>query len=67
MAISVEIDQLVPKASVSIPIARWLRVDRWFPLGARLGLGVDGVSLAPVVREFEGPARGVEGADSSEF
>jgi hypothetical protein len=34
-----------PAASVTLPIGRWLGVGRWVPLGARFGVGVDGLSV----------------------
>jgi hypothetical protein len=34
-----------PSASVTLPIARWLGLGRWLPLGARFGVGVDGLSV----------------------
>jgi hypothetical protein len=60
LAISIELDELVPKASVSIPIARWLRIDRWLPLGARLGIGLDGISFGPTIRKIEAPLHTAE-------
>jgi hypothetical protein len=40
-----------PAASVTLPIGRWLGVGRWVPLGARFGVGVDGVSVGFAVVE----------------
>ncbi len=34
-----------PSASVTLPIAGWLGLGGWIPLGARLGVGVDGLSV----------------------
>jgi hypothetical protein len=67
MAVSLQINELVPSASVSIPIARWLRIDRWLPLGARLGIGLGGVSFGPTVRNFEGLGQAEDGIASSEL
>jgi hypothetical protein len=34
-----------PSASLTLPIASWLGLGRWIPLGARFGMAVDGVSI----------------------
>ena len=67
MAVSLQINELVPSASVSIPIARWLRIDRWLPLGARLGIGLGGVSFGATIRDFEGLRQAEDGVASSEL
>ncbi|MCP4006872.1 MAG: hypothetical protein GY725_22050 [bacterium] len=32
-------------ASVSLPVTRWLGIDRWIPLRASIGIGLDGISI----------------------
>jgi hypothetical protein len=61
MVVSVEIKELVPRATVSVPIARWLRIDRWLPFGARLGIGLEGVSVAPTERAARAPVYAADG------
>jgi hypothetical protein len=43
--LAVQLSDAGPSASVTLPIAGWLGLGRWIPLGARFGLGVDGVSI----------------------
>ena len=36
-----------PRASLVIPVARWLGISRFFPVEARLAIGLDGISAVP--------------------
>ncbi len=36
-----------PRASLVLPVARWLGIGRFFPVEARLGIGLDGVYAGP--------------------
>jgi hypothetical protein len=67
MVVAVKVEELVPSATVSIPIARWLRIERWLPFGARLGIGLGGISLGPTVREVETPLYAADEGLPDEF
>jgi hypothetical protein len=67
LAVSIELEELVPSASLSIPVARWFHLDRWLPVAARLGVGLDGISVTPVIQGqgVEAPVYTAEGAAPS--
>ncbi len=44
---SVEVGSSGPRASLVIPFARWLGIGRFFPVQARLAVGLDGISAGP--------------------
>lgn len=44
---SLEIGMSGPRASLVIPFARWLGISRFFPVEARLAVGLDGISAGP--------------------
>ena len=45
--LSIEIGSHGPRASLVIPIARWLGIGRFVPVEARLAVGLDGISAGP--------------------
>lgn len=45
--VSVEVGTFGPRASLVIPFARWLGISGYFPVEARLAVGLDGISAAP--------------------
>lgn len=50
--LSLEVGTYGPRASLVIPVARWLGITRYFPVEARLAVGLDGISAEPrLVRE----------------
>ena len=46
-SLSVELVDFWPRVSLVLPISRWLRVDRWIALEARLDASPTGVSAVP--------------------
>lgn len=53
LALSLELSDALPRATLSIPLGRWLRAGAWLPAGGRLGarlvIGLDGISLGPIL------------------
>jgi hypothetical protein len=49
--IAVEVGTDGPRASVVLPLARWLGLGRFFPVEARVGVGIEGVSAGPNLDE----------------
>ncbi|MFQ5697409.1 MAG: hypothetical protein ACE5IL_03885 [Myxococcota bacterium] len=53
LALSLELEDALPRATLSIPLGRWLRAGSWLPagegLGARVVIGLDGISLGPIL------------------
>jgi hypothetical protein len=47
--VSLEIGTDGPRASLVLPLARWLGLGRFFPVEARLGVGIEGISAGPNV------------------
>jgi hypothetical protein len=45
--LSLEVGMSGPRASLVIPVARWLGIARFFPVEARLDIGLDGISAGP--------------------
>lgn len=45
--VAVEVGTFGPRASLVIPFARWLGISRYFPVEARLAVGLDGISAVP--------------------
>ncbi len=45
--LSLEVGTSGPRASLVIPFARWLGIARYFPVEARVGIGLDGISAEP--------------------
>jgi len=45
--VSIEVGAAGPHASLVIPVARWLGIGRFFPVEARLEVGLDGVTAGP--------------------
>ena len=45
--LSFEVGLSGPRASLVIPFARWLGIGRFFPVDARLAVGLDGISAGP--------------------
>ena len=43
-----------PQARLSLPLARWLGIERWLPVGAQVDIGTEGVYLGPVVTSMNG-------------
>ena len=46
-SIAVRLGQDGPGASLVLPIASWLHVQRWVPLEARVAVSLDGISFSP--------------------
>jgi hypothetical protein len=44
---SVEVGTSGPRASLVIPFARWLGIGRFFPVQARVSVGLGGISAGP--------------------
>ncbi|MEX2204745.1 MAG: hypothetical protein WEF50_00785 [Myxococcota bacterium] len=44
---SLEVGMSGPRASLVLPFARWLGISRFFPVEARLAVGLDGISAGP--------------------
>jgi hypothetical protein len=42
-----EIDETGPQATLDLPLAALLGIDRWIPLRAALVVGLEGIRLAP--------------------
>ena len=49
-SVALEVGPLGPQASIVLPLAHWLRVERWIPLEARLSVGLEKLSFDPVLR-----------------
>jgi hypothetical protein len=45
--LSLEMGMSGPRASLVIPFARWLGITSYFPVEARLSIGLDGISAGP--------------------
>lgn len=45
--VAIEVGTFGPRASLVIPFARWLGISRYFPVEARLAVGLDGISAVP--------------------
>jgi len=45
--VSLEVGSYGPRAQLVIPFARWLGIGRFFPVEARLAVGLDGISAGP--------------------
>jgi hypothetical protein len=45
--LSFEVGSSGPRASLVIPVARWLGIGRFFPVEARVAIGLDGLSASP--------------------
>ncbi len=45
--LSFEVGTHGPRASLVIPVARWLGISRFFPVEAHLAVGLDGISAGP--------------------
>lgn len=45
--VALELSSSGPHVSLSLPVARWLRIDRWVPLEARVEIGTDGFFVGP--------------------
>ena len=52
--VSFEFGTAGPHASVVIPVARWLGIGRFFPIEARLAVGLDGISAGPALDKHAG-------------
>jgi hypothetical protein len=52
--LSLEVGTSGPRLSLVIPVARWLGIGRFFPVEARLAVGLDGVSAGPSLDEQAG-------------
>ena len=52
--LSFEFGTYGPRASLVIPVARWLGIGRFFPVEARLAIGLDGISAGPDLDEHTG-------------
>ena len=46
-SLSLVMSESGPRASITVPLGRWLRIERWVPLQAHLGVGLDGISIDP--------------------
>ncbi len=64
MTLSVNLNRFVPSASISIPLARWLRIDSWFPVSAVFGVSAAGLSVGPSIPSSGSAAAGVDGPAS---
>jgi len=49
--LALEVGTSGPRLSLVIPVARWLGISRFFPVEARLAVGLDGVSAGPSLDE----------------
>jgi len=50
-SVSVDLSGWGPQASVHLPLARWIGLERWIPVAARLEIGTDSVYVGPVLVE----------------
>ncbi len=47
--LSLELRSSGPHARLTLPFARWLGIERWLPIAARVDVGAEGLYLGPVV------------------
>lgn len=47
--LALEIGRTGPRASLALPIGRWLGLDRWLPAELRLDLSIDGFAAEPAL------------------
>lgn len=46
--LAVELSIAGPRASLELPVADWLGIERWVPVAARIAIGTDGIYVGPV-------------------
>jgi len=48
-SVAIDLSGSGPQASVQLPLARWIGLERWLPVAARVEVGTESVYLGPVV------------------